>query len=114
MQGGEIFVPKIPSMKIVDLARCLAPDLPHRMIGIRPGEKLHEVMITTEDARHTMELDDRYVILPEFGPLPEFPQDSASIRCVAEGFIYASNTNEQWLDENGLMRLLAESEMGGQ
>ena len=66
MEGGEIFVPKIPSMKVVDLARILAPDLPHRVVGIRPGEKLHEVMITEYDARTTVELDDRYVITPAF------------------------------------------------
>jgi UDP-N-acetylglucosamine 4,6-dehydratase len=64
MTGSEIFVPKIPSMKMVDLATALAPGLPHRIVGIRPGEKLHEVMITEDDARATVELEDRYIILP--------------------------------------------------
>ena len=67
MTGGEIFVPKIPSMRVVDLARCLAPDLPHRVVGIRPGEKLHEVLITEDDSRTTVALRDRYVIEPPFG-----------------------------------------------
>jgi UDP-N-acetylglucosamine 4,6-dehydratase len=66
MEGGEIFVPKIPSMKITDLAEALAPDLPHRVVGIRPGEKLHESLITKDDARNTLELEDRYVIEPSF------------------------------------------------
>ena len=67
MTGGEIFVPKIPSMRLVDLARCLAPDLSHRVIGIRPGEKLHEVLITEDDSRTTVASHDRYVIEPPFG-----------------------------------------------
>src|SRR5579862_435322 len=66
MRGGEIFVPKIPSMRIVDLAQCFAPDLPCRVVGIRPGEKLHEVMVTEDDSRLTLELGDRYVIEPAF------------------------------------------------
>lgn len=65
-RGGEIFVPKIPSMRMVDLASCLAPDLPVRVVGIRPGEKLHEVLITAEEARTTVELEDRFVIRPAF------------------------------------------------
>ena len=63
MSGGEIFVPKIPSMKIVELARCMAPNFKQKIVGIRVGEKLHEVMITKEDALSTIELDDRYIIL---------------------------------------------------
>ncbi len=68
MQGGEIFVPKIPSIRITDLAHAMAPALPHRIVGIRPGEKLHEVMITEDDARTTLEMRDRYVVEPAFGP----------------------------------------------
>ncbi len=66
MHGGEIFVPKIPSMRIVDLARCIGPGLPIKVVGIRPGEKLHEVMVTEDDSRQTLELADRYVIEPSF------------------------------------------------
>lgn len=103
MEGGEIFVPKIPSMKMADLARALAPDLPHRIVGIRPGEKLHEVMITEDDARATIEREDRYVILP-FG---DSRLTNASVRRVAEGFRYASNTNTEWLDAAGLEAMMA-------
>ena len=105
MTGGEIFVPKIPSMRMVDLARCLAPDLPHRIIGIRPGEKLHEVMITEDDGRTTKALYDRYVIEPAFGRsegLGVLPD----AKPVPEGFRYASDTNDDWLDSDRIHRLL--------
>ena len=65
-RGGDIFVPKIPSMRMTDLAKAMAPQLPHRIVGVRPGEKLHEVMVTEDDSRSTVELDDRYVIEPSF------------------------------------------------
>jgi len=108
MQGGEIFVPKIPSMKIVDLAKAMAPGLPHRIVGIRPGEKLHEVMITEDDARNTIELPDRYIIEPSFAFWSRDPYKENGARPVAEGFRYASNTNTEWLDAESLGRLLLE------
>lgn len=105
-KGGEIFVPKIPSMSTVDLARTIAPDLPHKIIGIRPGEKLHEVMVPEDDARSTVELDDRFVILPSF----EFRVRDAWLADGAapapEGFSYASNTNPERLDARALQGLL--------
>ena len=105
MTGGEIFVPKIPSMRLVDLARCLAPDLPHRTIGIRPGEKLHEVMITEDDSRTTKEIGDRYVIEPAFG-LFDRPVRFPGAKPVPEGFRYASDTNEEWLDPDRTKKML--------
>ena len=108
MQGGEIFVPKIPSMKMVDLARCLAPELPIKVIGIRPGEKLHEVMITEDDSRQTCELDDRFIIEPAFNWWEHEPYERLGARPVTDGFRYASNTNSDWLDEPRLQRLLAD------
>jgi UDP-N-acetylglucosamine 4,6-dehydratase len=107
MRGGEIFVPKIPSMKMTDLAEALAPGLPIRVIGIRPGEKLHEMMISVDDARHVVDLGDRYAIEPAFvevsresfaGAHPQAP----------EGFSYASDTNEEWLSHEGLLRFLGD------
>ncbi len=106
MNGGEIFVPKIPSMKVTDLAEAIAPDCEIEVIGIRPGEKLHETMITEDDARRTVELGTHYVIQPEFPwwndkyinggkPLPD-------------GFSYVSNTNEQWLSIDELRNLVNE------
>jgi len=105
MRGGEIFVPKIPSMKMTDLAEAMAPGLPIRVIGIRPGEKLHEMMISMDDARHVVDLGDRYAIEPAF---VEFSRKSfAGDHPTAEdGFSYASNTNDEWLSHEGLLTLL--------
>src|SRR3546814_9671870 len=100
MRGGEIFVPKIPSTDLVTLARAMAPNVGFRSIGIRPGEKLHEVMISEDDARSSVDLGDRYAIKPEYrwwdGP-------SANIggTPVPEGFIYASKQNEDTLTQIG-------------
>jgi UDP-N-acetylglucosamine 4,6-dehydratase len=109
MQGGEIFVPKIPSMRMLDLAHCLAPELPTRTVGIRPGEKLHEVMITEDDSRLTLELDDRYVIEPAFRWWERESYLARGAKTVRDGFRFASDTNEDWLDEPRLMRLLEEA-----
>lgn len=105
-KGGEIFVPKIPSMSTVDLAKSMAPHLPHKFIGIRPGEKLHEVMVPEDDARSTVELEDRYVILPATDT--ELMQDwlEGGATRPADGFAYASNTNPDRLDARTLQSLL--------
>lgn len=110
MKGGEIFVPKIPSMKVTDLARCMAPHLPQHIVGIRPGEKIHETLITEDDARSTHELADRYMILPEFWQRmhKEFPNSGA--KPVPAGFRFASNRNDDWLDSERLQAMIAESE----
>jgi len=107
MHGGEIFVPKIPSMKIVDLARCLAPDLPHDIVGIRPGEKLHEVMVPEDDSRTTVELPDRYIIQPAFKWWSREAHNGNGAKAVTPGFCYASNRNDDWLDAGRLQALLA-------
>lgn len=106
MSGGEIFVPKIPSMRVTDLARVMAPDLDHEIVGIRPGEKLHEVMITEEDARSTIAMDDRFMIEPAFGFWSRSSQDGDGRRHVDESFRYGSDTNEQWLSASDLRTLL--------
>jgi UDP-N-acetylglucosamine 4,6-dehydratase len=107
MRGGEIFVPKIPSMKVTDLAETMAPGLAQKTVGIRPGEKLHEVMITTDDARTTIELGDRYVIAPSF---PFWSEELENFdyggEPVADGFSYSSDTNDVWLDADGLSQML--------
>ena len=105
MRGGEIFVPKIPSMKMTDLALAMAPDLPIKVIGIRPGEKLHEMMISVDDARTTVDLGDRYAIEPAF---VEYTRESFSTASpmAADGFSYASDTNDEWLSGEGLIALL--------
>ncbi len=106
MTGGEIFVPKIPSMRITHMAECLAPNLPHRIVGIRPGEKLHEVMITEDDARMTVELDDRYAICPMIQDWSRAHLERYGAQPVAEGFRYSSDCNTDWLDASGLNALL--------
>ena len=109
MRGGEIFVPKIPSMRIVDLARCFAPDLPFRVVGIRPGEKLHEVMVTEDDSRLTLELSDRYVIEPAFAWWQRAPYTASGAKPVPDGFRFASDTNTDWLNAARLQQLLTEA-----
>lgn len=111
MLGGEIFVPKIPSMRVVDLAEAIAPDIPVRIIGIRPGEKLHELMIGDDDARHSVEFKEYYAIAPDV----VFNEKMASINTllstggvrIQEGFTYASDNNKDWLDVEKLRRTLA-------
>lgn len=105
MRGGEIFVPKIPSMKMTDLAQAMAPGLKTRIIGIRPGEKLHEMMISVDDARTTADLGDRYAIEPAF---VEYTREAfaKSHPMAAEDFSYASDTNDEWLSGEGLIALL--------
>ena len=97
MRGGEIFVPKIPSMKVVDLARAVAPECRLEIVGIRAGEKLHEVMIPGDESRNTFEYDTHYIIAPAFHEWTTFDYRSNGGRPVAEGFTYASDTNDHWL-----------------
>ncbi len=106
MEGGEIFVPKIPSTKVTDLASSIAPHLPHKVIGIRPGEKLHETMVAEDDGRSTIEISDRFAILPALDEkLLECWMDRGASR-VEEGFYYASNRNPERLDARGLLQML--------
>ncbi len=106
MHGGEVFVPKIPSMKVVDLAKAIAPEAEIEVIGIRPGEKLHEVLISADESRSAVELEDMFVVQP-----PEsswFGREwSAKGRPLPEGFAYASNTNTEWLDVAQIRELVA-------
>jgi UDP-N-acetylglucosamine 4,6-dehydratase len=106
MQGGEIFVPKIPSMKVIDLAKSVAPDIPHEVVGIRPGEKLHEIMVTEDDSRMTVELQDRYVICPSIEGWSGTHLDKLGARPVAEAFRYSSDSNTEWLDGNAMNELI--------
>ena len=110
MRGGEIFVPKIPSMKITDLARAMAPDLKHRIVGIRPGEKLHEMMITEDDARSTVELGDRYVIEPAFAWWDRATFEGPAAKRVADDFRYSSDTNPEWLKADQLRSMLTDKD----
>jgi len=109
-RGGEIFIPKIPSVKITDIAEALAPGVSFKITGIREGEKLHELMIGSEDSRHTLEFDDHYIIVPEI-----YVQDPALLTRFLvdrkgtpppENFAYASNTNSQWIGVEDIKKFL--------
>jgi UDP-N-acetylglucosamine 4,6-dehydratase len=106
MHGGEVFVPKIPSMTLVDLAHAIAPQAEINIIGIRPGEKLHEVLISDDEARTTVELDDMFVVQPAESLW--FGREWEKIgRALPDGFRYASNTNEQWLTVEQIQKIVA-------
>jgi UDP-N-acetylglucosamine 4,6-dehydratase len=105
-EGGEICIPKIPSMNIMDLAKAIAPDCKHEIIGIRPGEKIHEVLITEDDARHTLEFDDYFIIEPEFRWWSNKKHTDNGGIALPEGFVYASNTNDMWLSIEELKTLI--------
>ena len=105
MSGGELYVPRIPSMRLVDLARVIGPDSPMKEVGMRPGEKLHEEMISVEDARRTMLLDDRYVVMPHIAGWGYQPPTDGAM--VPDGFAYRSDTNDLWLSDEELRAFVA-------
>lgn len=109
MQGGEIYVPKIPSMRITDLATCMAPHMKQEEVGIRPGEKLHEVMITEDDSRTTLELPDRYIIEPAFNWWSRDRKRNADGKPVPDGYRYTSDNNDDWIGAERMRALLAEA-----
>ncbi|PPI86030.1 UDP-N-acetylglucosamine 4,6-dehydratase (inverting) [Marinobacter maroccanus] len=102
MEGGEIYVKKIPSMKVTDLARVVSPDAKHEIVGIRPGEKLHEQMIGAEDSYYTYEYPEHFKILPA---IHDWSADAARIKDgkkVPEGFVYSSDNNTEWMSQDDL------------
>ena len=106
MKGGEIFVPKIPSMKISDLATAMAPDMPQKVIGIRPGEKLHEVMITSDDAYHTVDAGSCYIIKPTMKFWESDPSADDVGTPVAEDFVYSSDKNTVWASADDMLDMI--------
>jgi UDP-N-acetylglucosamine 4,6-dehydratase len=107
MRGGELFVRKIPSMKVTDLAKAMAPELKLKQVGIRPGEKIHEMMISSDDARNTVELDKYYIIQPDFEWWNKQWLHKEG-RKVVEGFEYHSGNNSQWLTIEQMRDLMKE------
>ncbi len=109
MQGGEIFVPKIPSMYMTELAKALAPALPHQIVGIRPGEKLHEIMCPADDSHLTLEFDDHYVICPsiQFAHKCDFTENALGEKGVPveHGFEYNSGNNRDWLSHEEFLEM---------
>jgi UDP-N-acetylglucosamine 4,6-dehydratase len=112
MQGGEIFVPKIPSMRMIDLADAMAPNLERKIIGIRPGEKLHEIMCPADDSHLTFEFEDHFVIAPTITFTKRRDYDHNILgeigRKVTQGFEYNSGNNTQWLEKEELLKLIKE------
>jgi UDP-N-acetylglucosamine 4,6-dehydratase len=107
MKGGEIWVPRIPSMHITDLARVIAPECRQEIVGIRPGEKLHEVMIPVDDGRQTLQFADHFIIKPAFPWWgDEWHAEKGGTPC-GDGFYYGSDNNPEWLDDNQLARMIA-------
>jgi UDP-N-acetylglucosamine 4,6-dehydratase len=106
MEGGEIFVPKIPSMKITDLAKAVGPDCKQEPVGIRPGEKIHEVMISQDDARNTIEFNKFFIIKPfaEYGN--EILESEKTAKLCHTDFCYNSNNNQEWLTVNDLRKIV--------
>ncbi len=110
MEGGEIYVKKIPSMKVTDVARSISPTAKHEIVGIRPGEKLHEQMIGAEDAYYTYEYPEHFKILPA---IHNWSADTARIKDgkrVPEGFVYASDNNPDWMDQADLSAWISKNE----
>jgi UDP-N-acetylglucosamine 4,6-dehydratase len=107
MRGGEVFVPKIPSLRITDLARAIAPECRTEVVGVRPGEKLHEIMISEDDARQTIEHDDYYAILPAIHPwdTQKYITENGGRPC-PDGFCYSSDKNTQWLSTEELRKMI--------
>lgn len=107
MEGGEIYVKKIPSMKVTDLARVIAPDAKLDMVGMRPGEKLHEQMISAEDAYYTYEYPEHFKILPTINDWANSPERIKDGTRLPEGFVYSSDNNSEWMTPDDLAQWIA-------
>lgn len=107
MKGGEVFVPKIPSMKLIDLAEAVAPEVKKTVIGTRPGEKLHEILITKEEAIHTKEFDRYFIVEPEFSFWRKDNHSGGTT--LSEGFSYISNKNKEWITKEQMQEILKKS-----
>lgn len=104
MDGGEVYVPRIPSMRVRDIADALAPEVPRRIIGVRPGEKIHEVLLTEDESRHARQFPGHYVIHPAF-PFWRRDTDEVAGDELPPGFRYASDTNDKWLDADQIRQM---------
>ncbi len=105
MEGGEVFVPKIPTMKVIDLARAIAPQVKVDIIGIRPGEKLHEVLISEDEARNTVELENMFVVQPAEAFWFGYSWQKRG-KLLSDSFRYSSDNNAKWLDVEGIQKFI--------
>ncbi|MFA6174964.1 MAG: UDP-N-acetylglucosamine 4,6-dehydratase (inverting) [Phycisphaerae bacterium] len=108
--GGETFVPRIPSMKVIDLAKAMDPKCTLKFIGIRPGEKLHEVLVSCDEARNTRIFDGMYVIMPQFYSNPEIVQAYKDCPLLPDGFVFQSDVNDNWLNQKDLCDMVKKTE----
>jgi UDP-N-acetylglucosamine 4,6-dehydratase len=113
MHGGEIFVPKIPSMRITDLANLIGPDCRHEIVGIRPGEKLHEMMVEPEVGHNTLDCGTHYVIQPVLNFWDPSANGHASVRHCPAGFSYTSGANDRWVEPEEMKRMILDLEVPG-
>jgi UDP-N-acetylglucosamine 4,6-dehydratase len=104
--GGEVFVPRIPSMRIIDLAKAIEPKCKFKIIGIRPGEKIHETLISEDEARKVKIFDGIYVILPQFFESIDVHREYEQYPFVPEGFVYRSDKNDNWLTVEALAKMI--------
>jgi UDP-N-acetylglucosamine 4,6-dehydratase len=111
-EGGEIFIPKIPSMRITDLAKAVEPNCTFRYTGIRPGEKLHESLVSYDEARNVKEFDGIYVIMPQFFESHRVCKKYEKYPSVPEGFVFRSDVNDTWLGQDELRKMIKEMEIG--
>jgi FlaA1/EpsC-like NDP-sugar epimerase len=109
MLGGEIYVKKIPSMKITDIAKAVAPEAEQKIIGIRPGEKLHEQMIGVEDAPHTYEYEEHFKILPAIHNWSKDVNRIKNGKAVPDNFLYSSDNNKEWMKSGELSNWIDEN-----
>ncbi|PIT86858.1 MAG: UDP-N-acetylglucosamine 4,6-dehydratase (inverting) [Candidatus Magasanikbacteria bacterium CG10_big_fil_rev_8_21_14_0_10_43_6] len=105
MVGGELFIPKVPSMKIVDMFDALAPHASKEVVGIRPGEKIHEMLVTEQEARHAYDLGEYYVVVPEFVPQDRYVKYADAGEPLPDGFTFCSDNNDVWLTQEGFLAL---------
>ncbi|MCD4704786.1 polysaccharide biosynthesis protein, partial [bacterium] len=112
MQGGETFIPKISSMKLVDIFDALVPEAEKEIIGIRPGEKLHEILLTKNESRHAIELEKYFVILPEQGEVfntqKDFERHIKSGKKIDPNFSYTSDNNQEWIEQEEFKKIVRE------
>jgi len=106
--GGEVLIPKIPSMRVTDLADAIAPGVPYDVVGIRPGEKLHEVLLTSEEARNAVDAGKYYVVMPQLSFWSGIEEQWSDSKALDEGFEYVSHTNDEWLTVDELRQLVAQ------
>ncbi len=110
-EGGEVFVPKIPSMKIIDLARAIEPECTLRYTGIRPGEKLHESLVSYDEARNVRIFDGIYIIMPQFSDDFAKCAKYENYPCVPEGFVFRSDVNDEWLSRDALSKMIEDIDL---